>query len=773
MRSRQTTSQGRHLARWGTLAAAVAAVSGVMTAVPPSASADVTIGAIGATASSCASGRSWVQAGTNSASPSYAVPAGINEITQWRAEGNATGTTASDVVFEVWRPTGTPGRYTLVGKSASQTVAIASTDWYTLDPPIDYVHQGDLIGLYLASSGLFCHRITTNSDDRVMQLFGSEPTVTASYTFDMSVTGRLSNLEATGTWNASKNEPPVAVDDSYTTPAGTSLTIQAPGVLANDTDPTGDTIAVASGSTGTTTTSAGGTVSLEANGSFTYDPPEGFVGSDTFTYQATDTIDTSSATTVTIAVPGPIDLDGLGGGYAELTSTDGRWASGLADTTGDAATHGVAVDLSASSPQLRDLGTLGGTDSAAYGVDGGWVIGESDLSGDATTHAFAYNLNARSPAMLDLGTLGGVGDSHAYDVDAGRAVGQAATSAGPGHAFVVNLAARRPALVDLGTLPGGTWSNARAVAGAWAVGEANSGSSQQHGIAWNLSTPPGAGVDLPPLSGDTSATASAVSGEWAVGQSWGTGVSHAVAWHLTDSSPSPVLLADLGGGTDTYVSAVDGTWAVGQAESGGYQPVVWDLTSGSPSAVTLSTEGGDTRGVRNGWAVGTSNTHAFAVDLTATDRSLVDLGSLGEASSAMAVGGGWAVGQTRYATGNPYHATAFRIADMLPASADLAVTVTGDAAAHAGKPYTASVTVTNAGPSNATGVTLTIDGTSVTPFALAKGVAHNETVTVTAGAGGKGATLTVSATVSPGSGVPDTNMSNNTGTLAVPIRGRG
>src|SRR3712207_1098851 len=33
------------------------------------------------------------------------------------------------------------------------------------------------------------------------------------------------------------NQPPVANDDSYTTPAGAPLTINAPGVLGNDNDP--------------------------------------------------------------------------------------------------------------------------------------------------------------------------------------------------------------------------------------------------------------------------------------------------------------------------------------------------------------------------------------------------------------------------------------------------------------------------------------------------------------------------------------------------------
>lgn len=37
----------------------------------------------------------------------------------------------------------------------------------------------------------------------------------------------------------STNEAPTAVDDTYTTPADTPLTVDAPGVLGNDDDPEG------------------------------------------------------------------------------------------------------------------------------------------------------------------------------------------------------------------------------------------------------------------------------------------------------------------------------------------------------------------------------------------------------------------------------------------------------------------------------------------------------------------------------------------------------
>ncbi|CUR60375.1 conserved exported hypothetical protein [metagenome] len=93
------------------------------------------------------------------------------------------------------------------------------------------------------------------------------------------------------------NVAPVGAADAYGTMEGDPLVVAAPGVLANDTDADGDALTA----TGVTQPDDG-EVSLAANGSFTYTPDAGFVGTDTFTYQATDGTASSGATTVTITV---------------------------------------------------------------------------------------------------------------------------------------------------------------------------------------------------------------------------------------------------------------------------------------------------------------------------------------------------------------------------------------------------------------------------------------------------------------------------------------
>ena len=111
--------------------------------------------------------------------------------------------------------------------------------------------------------------------------------------------GRPSNFSTT----RAVNDAPVAVPDAYNVAAATLLTVPARGVLANDTDtdsPLPSLTAVL-----TTGPSNAASFTLNADGSFTYQPRAGFSGVDTFTYQAKDVTPISTRNvpaTVTITV---------------------------------------------------------------------------------------------------------------------------------------------------------------------------------------------------------------------------------------------------------------------------------------------------------------------------------------------------------------------------------------------------------------------------------------------------------------------------------------
>src|SRR4029450_4493428 len=79
------------------------------------------------------------------------------------------------------------------------------------------------------------------------------------------------------------NDAPVAAGDAFSTAEDTVLTVPAPGVLGNDADPDGDplTAVLVSGP-------GHGSLTLNANGSFSYTPAADFAGSDSFSYRASD-----------------------------------------------------------------------------------------------------------------------------------------------------------------------------------------------------------------------------------------------------------------------------------------------------------------------------------------------------------------------------------------------------------------------------------------------------------------------------------------------------
>ncbi len=94
------------------------------------------------------------------------------------------------------------------------------------------------------------------------------------------------------------NAAPTAVADGYSGVAGATLgRSRPPASSATTTDPDGDPMfADLVGDV------SSGTLSLASDGGFTYDPDPGFIGSDSFTYQATDGSDPSGTVTVTITV---------------------------------------------------------------------------------------------------------------------------------------------------------------------------------------------------------------------------------------------------------------------------------------------------------------------------------------------------------------------------------------------------------------------------------------------------------------------------------------
>jgi hypothetical protein len=167
-------------------------------------------------------------------------------------------------------------------------------DGWAWDPP-----EGSPAALAASGTGTFRWDVRTGaleSDEELGRLFGLPPSDTVRSLdrfLELAMTPNQSPLVV-----SPKGDPPVAVDDAYSVPYGATLSAEAPGVLWNDSDPSGDVLSAA-----LVTPPAEGSLTLNPDGSFSYTPPaRASEGTYTFTYQAVAGGVASNVATVSITV---------------------------------------------------------------------------------------------------------------------------------------------------------------------------------------------------------------------------------------------------------------------------------------------------------------------------------------------------------------------------------------------------------------------------------------------------------------------------------------
>lgn len=155
------------------------------------------------------------------------------------------------------------------------------------DGPMTAVLETDVTNgtLVLAADGSFTYMPDANffsEDSFTYKAFDGE-----LYSNTVSVTITVNPI----------NDAPVTIADAYSTDQDIELVVEAPGVLTNDTDIDEDDLIAE-----LETDADNGTLSLAADGSFTYMPDAGFFGEDNFTYKSYDGELYSEVVTVTITV---------------------------------------------------------------------------------------------------------------------------------------------------------------------------------------------------------------------------------------------------------------------------------------------------------------------------------------------------------------------------------------------------------------------------------------------------------------------------------------
>jgi len=132
------------------------------------------------------------------------------------------------------------------------------------------------------------------------------PGAAGMYTFDVNVIDNgvpaYSDSETITVTANEVNQPPLAVDDNYNATGNTGINVNsASGLITGDSDAdlplqplmfTAETVASAQG----------GSATILSDGSFTYTPPAGYTGDDTFSYTVNDNMAGSDSGSVTVSV---------------------------------------------------------------------------------------------------------------------------------------------------------------------------------------------------------------------------------------------------------------------------------------------------------------------------------------------------------------------------------------------------------------------------------------------------------------------------------------
>ncbi len=168
------------------------------------------------------------------------------------------------------------------------------------------------------------------------------------YTFDVIVTddgpGLLTDSETITIDVAEVNAPPVADNEAYTVTGNVGISVNAAsGLLVGDTDP--DTPMAITATAETVASANAGSATIAADGSFTYTPPAGFTGMDSFSYTLNDNDPSGNLTdtgTVTLTVSDMIwfidNSQGVNGDgrLASPFNSVANFVAGATDQAGDA-----------------------------------------------------------------------------------------------------------------------------------------------------------------------------------------------------------------------------------------------------------------------------------------------------------------------------------------------------------------------------------------------------------------------------------------------------
>ncbi len=265
--------------------------------------------------------------------------------------------------------------------------------------------------------------VSVNADGTVTY----QPNVNAygvdSFTYSITdMMGRTSTATVTIDI-ANVNDVPVAIADGYPVVAGEVFT--SPGsVIDNDSDPDGDELTVTGAGWDfdldgdffspqeSGTSEAGGSVQMNADGTFTYTPPDGFTGTDRFTYTAGDGNGVYANANVTLTVQEAAPDPSVLPYYVEgLIYPDDWRRMNWPDEAGSAVT--VTYAFLTEVPAYYDWWTLDTSTFDAFTAQQQQVTRDVLVAIESFTGITFFEV-APADAGMTFGTIGSGGSGFAY-----------------------------------------------------------------------------------------------------------------------------------------------------------------------------------------------------------------------------------------------------------------------------------------------------------------------------------------------------------------------
>jgi hypothetical protein len=279
------------------------------------------------------------------------------------------------------------GEFVMLPESGTLTLTSGATLALATDGSFTYDPNGQFDGLAAGqtTTDSFVYRIQDQHGNS-LSLSGGEGTQPGD---DDSVATATITLVGLGEVYTPPAARPYAAEDSYQTYEGTVLSVTSSGLISNDYDRDGDNVSAVVVTDAVT--DQGGIISINSDGSFSYTPRAGYVGTDSYTYTISDADGNTDTAVIQLRV------DPMPEAVSASAATDD------ADTVGD------AKDTVSGSLQFQDVqkvtfdydGGLGAATESRYehdgqhftkfeADDGSWMVIINETTGD-------YSFNQYEP----------------------------------------------------------------------------------------------------------------------------------------------------------------------------------------------------------------------------------------------------------------------------------------------------------------------------------------------------------------------------------------